>query len=129
MQELIAHLKARPGAINIATPGNGSSQHLATELFKSMARAQIAGEPQGSFGGDGLTVDADGRLYVTGGAGVYVFDRSGRQLGVIPTPRRSITASFRSRLPVMGILSIIAATVSLAAGSTICLASSRPMPE
>ena len=36
-QELIAHLKARPGAINIATPGNGSSQHLATELFKSMA--------------------------------------------------------------------------------------------
>jgi gluconolactonase len=56
--------------------------------------ATLEGEPEGSFGGDGLTVDADGRLYVTGGAGVYVFDRSGRQLGVIPTPRRSITVAF-----------------------------------
>jgi len=54
----------------------------------------LEGEPQGSFGGDGLTVDADGRLYVTGGAGIYVFDKSGKQLGIIPTPRRAITAAF-----------------------------------
>jgi gluconolactonase len=56
--------------------------------------ATLQGEPQGSFGGDGLTVDADGRLYVTGGAGVYVFDKAGKQLGIIPTPRRSITVAF-----------------------------------
>ncbi|HEY6817391.1 MAG TPA: SMP-30/gluconolactonase/LRE family protein [Croceibacterium sp.] len=56
--------------------------------------ATLQGEPQGSFGGDGLTVDAEGRLYVTGGAGVYVFDKAGTQLGVIPTPRRSITLAF-----------------------------------
>jgi len=56
--------------------------------------ATLEGEPQGSFGGDGLTVDADGRLYVTGGAGVYVFDKAGTQLGIIPTPRRSITVAF-----------------------------------
>lgn len=56
--------------------------------------ATLQGEPQGSFGGDGLTVDADGRLYVTGGAGVYVFDKGGQQLGIIPTPRRSITVAF-----------------------------------
>lgn len=56
--------------------------------------ATLQGEPQGSFGGDGLTVDAEGRLYVTGGAGVYVFDKAGTQLGVIPTPRRSITVAF-----------------------------------
>ena len=56
--------------------------------------ATLAGEPQGSFGGDGLTVDADGRLYVTAGSGVVVFDRTGKQLGIIPTPRRSITATF-----------------------------------
>lgn len=56
--------------------------------------ATLEGEPQGSFGGDGLTVDADGRLYVTGGAGVYVFDKAGKQLGIIPTPRRSITLAF-----------------------------------
>jgi gluconolactonase len=56
--------------------------------------ATMVGEPEGSFGGDGLAVDADGRLYVTGGAGVYVFDGAGQQLGIIPTPRRSITATF-----------------------------------
>lgn len=56
--------------------------------------ATLQGEPEGSFGGDGLTVDAEGRLYVTGGAGVYVFDKAGKQLGVIPTPRRSITVAF-----------------------------------
>jgi gluconolactonase len=56
--------------------------------------ATLAGEPEGSFGGDGLTVDAAGRLYVTGGAGIYVFDKAGKQLGVIPTPRRAITATF-----------------------------------
>lgn len=56
--------------------------------------ATLAGEPQGSFGGDGLAVDAEGRLYVTGGAGIYVFDKAGKQLGVIRTPRRAITATF-----------------------------------
>ena len=56
--------------------------------------ATLVGEPQGSFGGDGLTVDAEGRLYVTGGAGIYVFDRAGKQLGVIPVPRRAITVAF-----------------------------------
>ena len=56
--------------------------------------ATLEGEPQGSFGGDGLTVDAEGRLYVTGGAGIYVFDKAGKQLGIIPTPRRAITLAF-----------------------------------
>ncbi len=36
-KEFIAFAKARPGQLNFATPGNGSSQHLATELFRSMA--------------------------------------------------------------------------------------------
>ena len=56
--------------------------------------ATLAGEPQGSFGGDGLAVDADGRLYVTGGAGIYVFDKAGTRLGIIPVPRRAITVAF-----------------------------------
>lgn len=56
--------------------------------------ATLEGEPQGSFGGDGMTVDAEGRLYVTGGAGIYVFDTEGKQLGVIPVPRRAITLAF-----------------------------------
>jgi gluconolactonase len=56
--------------------------------------ATLASEPQGSFGGDGMTVDANGRLYVTAGTGIVVFDTAGKQLGVIPTPRRAITATF-----------------------------------
>lgn len=56
--------------------------------------ATLANEPQGSFGGDGMTVDAEGRLYVTGGPGLYVFDKAGKQLGIIPVPRRAITATF-----------------------------------
>jgi gluconolactonase len=56
--------------------------------------ATLRSEAEGSFGGDGLEVDSEGRLYVTGGAGIYVFDKTGTQLGIIPTPRRAITATF-----------------------------------
>ena len=56
--------------------------------------ATLVDEPQGSFGGDGLTVDAEGRLYVTAGSGIVVFDTAGKQLGVIPVPRRAITVTF-----------------------------------
>ncbi len=51
-------------------------------------------EDSEGFGGDGMTVDAEGRLYVTGDAGVYVFAPDGTKLGVIPVPRRSITLAF-----------------------------------
>jgi gluconolactonase len=55
--------------------------------------ATIAGEPEGSFGGDGMAVDADGRLYVTTGQGIVVFGKAGKQLGAIPVPRRAITVT------------------------------------
>jgi gluconolactonase len=44
--------------------------------------------------GDGLAVDALGRLYVTSSPGVQVFDRDGRYLGLIPTPRNVISVAF-----------------------------------
>ena len=37
--------------------------------------------------GDGMAIDAEGRLYVTSGPGVQVFSADGKYLGVIPTPR------------------------------------------
>jgi gluconolactonase len=52
--------------------------------------ATLARDTQG-FGGDGMEMDNEGRLYVTGDAGIYVFAPDGSELGVIPTPRRSIT--------------------------------------
>jgi gluconolactonase len=44
--------------------------------------------------GDGLAVDAAGRLYVTSAPGVQVFASDGRYLGLIPTPRAVISAAF-----------------------------------
>ncbi len=49
---------------------------------------------EGGFGGDGMAVDNQGRLYVTAAAGIYVFDKGGAQLGIIPTPRPAITLAF-----------------------------------
>jgi tripartite-type tricarboxylate transporter receptor subunit TctC len=41
VSELLAHAKARPGAINYASGGNGSGPHLATELLKMLAGINI----------------------------------------------------------------------------------------
>ena len=39
IKEFIAHVKANPGKLTYGTPGNGSSPHLAGEMFKDQARA------------------------------------------------------------------------------------------
>jgi|KBSMisStandDraft_5_1062788.scaffolds.fasta_scaffold26670_5 gluconolactonase len=44
--------------------------------------------------GDGLAIDAAGRLYVTSAPGVQVFDEGGSYLGLIPTPRSVISVAF-----------------------------------
>jgi tripartite-type tricarboxylate transporter receptor subunit TctC len=43
--ELVAHAKAKPGALSYASPGSGSSGHLAAELFKSLAGVEIVHVP------------------------------------------------------------------------------------
>jgi gluconolactonase len=60
---------------------------------------EFARLPAGS--GDGMAVDAAGRLYVTAGGGggsaapgVHVFAADGRHLGHIPSPRNLITVAF-----------------------------------
>jgi len=47
--------------------------------------------------GDGMAIDAAGRLYVTSGPGVQVFDAAGTHLGLIPTPRSVISVAFSGR--------------------------------
>ena len=44
--------------------------------------------------GDGMAIDADGRLYVTSAPGVQVFSADGKYLGVIPAPRNVISVAF-----------------------------------
>jgi tripartite-type tricarboxylate transporter receptor subunit TctC len=51
LQELIAYARARPGALNYSSPGNGSQPHLTAELFSAatgtrMVHVPYRGAPQ-----------------------------------------------------------------------------------
>jgi tripartite-type tricarboxylate transporter receptor subunit TctC len=48
--ELVAHLRARPGALNYASYGVGSSPHLAAELFQTMTGTKLVHVPYGGGG-------------------------------------------------------------------------------
>ena len=55
---------------------------------------RVFGKLDGDDGGDGMAIDAGGRLYVTGNLGVHVLSPTGLHLGLIPAPRRPITLAF-----------------------------------
>ena len=68
-------------AFDVARPGELANR-------RDFAKLEAGGS------GDGMTVDTEGRLYVTSGPGVQVFDKAGSYLGLIPTPRSLITMTF-----------------------------------
>jgi tripartite-type tricarboxylate transporter receptor subunit TctC len=45
VKELVALLKSQPGKLNYASSGNGSTQHLAGEMFKQLTGTQIVHVP------------------------------------------------------------------------------------
>lgn len=50
---------------------------------------------EGGGNGDGMTIDSEGRLYVTSGnPGIQVFSGEGKYLGIIPLPRSSSSVAF-----------------------------------
>lgn len=51
-------------------------------------------KPDGNGGGDGLTVDEKGNLYITSGLGLQVFDPSGKKLGIIAIPEKPANVAF-----------------------------------
>lgn len=51
-------------------------------------------EGQTGRGGDGLTVDVKGNLYITSGLGLQVFDPSGKLLGIISLPEAPANCTF-----------------------------------
>jgi gluconolactonase len=63
----------------------------------STANRRDFGSLNGDNGADGMAVDSESRLYVTGNAGVHVLSPHGAHLGLIPTPRRPITLAFSGR--------------------------------
>jgi gluconolactonase len=51
-------------------------------------------KPGEESGADGLALDRDGRIYITTGTGVQVFDRKGAYLGTIKVPRQPANCAF-----------------------------------
>lgn len=53
MKELITYARANPGKLNFATPGAGSTNHLAVELLKAMAGIDLVHVP---YKGTGIAI-------------------------------------------------------------------------
>lgn len=51
-------------------------------------------EGKSNTGGDGLTIDTNGNLYITTGLGLQVFSPEGKQLGIIPIPEHPANVTF-----------------------------------
>jgi gluconolactonase len=71
-------------AFDVQPDGSAKSQ-------REFAKLQMGGT------GDGMAIDAAGRLYVTTpapGLGIQVFSPDGKYLGLIPTPRNAISVAF-----------------------------------
>ena len=89
VQELIALIRARPGALNYATSGIGGSSFLAAELFKSMARADMVRVNYKS-GGLALTelMSGEVQLYFANAGNVAPHMKSGRLRALAVTSAR-----------------------------------------
>lgn len=83
-----------PDGRTLYVTNNTDIQAFDVQADGSTRGRRTFGSLQGDTGADGMAVDADGRLYVTGALGVHVLDANGRYLGLIPTPRRPIAVAF-----------------------------------
>ena len=70
VKELIALAKSRPGMLTFASGGNGTTNHLAGELFKSLARVDMQHVPYKSAGPAMIDVMAGHVDMMFGGAGL-----------------------------------------------------------
>ncbi len=90
VQELVALARARPGVMNVASAGLGTTQHLAAEMFRSIARIDVVHVPYN--GGTHIMTDLmTGRVEIHFGVPTSVLEqvRAGhiRALAV-STPKR-----------------------------------------
>lgn len=99
VQELVNQLKSRPGQSIFAYPGNGTSGHLASELFVRQARLEVSGVP---YKGQSEVINAVSRGDVAFGfvtvAGTMQQVKAGRikALGVTSTRRSALVPELPS---------------------------------
>jgi tripartite-type tricarboxylate transporter receptor subunit TctC len=94
VKELIAFAKARPGQLNYASGGTASSNHLATELFKSMAKVSIARiQYKGTGPATNAVIAGEVQLMFPAAAAAVPYIKSGRlrALGVSSAAPSSLT--------------------------------------
>jgi len=91
--ELIAHAKANPGKVNMASAGNGSAPHMAGELFKMMTGIDMVHVPYRGQG-QALTDLLGGTVQVlfatAPGTTEYVTSGKLRALGVTTATRAQV---------------------------------------
>ena len=88
VKELIALAKAKPGQLNFASPGTGTTGHLGLEMFKMMARVDMVHIPYK-------------------GAGPAVADLLGGQIGVAVVSVSSAQTNIKAgRLRALGVTSV-----------------------
>lgn len=102
--DLIALAKARPGAINFASSGIGSTAHLSSELFKHMAGINIVHVPY-KGAGPALTdlIGGQVQMLITGFSGAAPHVKSGKL--------RALGATGAKRMSAMPLLPTIGETV------------------
>ena len=91
VQELIAYARARPGELNYGSSGNASSNHLAGELFRLLAKINIAHVPYKGLP-QAVTDLLGGRLQIVFGSPSSTLPaaRDGKlRLLAVTTPKRS----------------------------------------
>ena len=94
VKELVALAKAKPGAINFASSGSGSTAHLACELFRSMTAIHIVHVPY-KGAGPALTdlVGGQVQMMFTGVSSTLPHVKSGRL--------RPLAVSSAKRVPIL----------------------------
>jgi len=101
VQDLINFLKSNPGKVNVGSSGNGTSIHLAAELFKTMTGTQMEHVP---FRGSGPAVTA-----LMAGDVQLMFDNLPSSLGGIQSNRlKALAVTSAERSPSLPDLPTIA---------------------
>ena len=90
VQEFIAHAKANPGKLSYGSPGQGSSPHLAGEMFKRMTKVDIVHVPY-KGAGPALTDMLGGQLqfWFDPGPGLKHVKEGKLKLLAVGSPNRS----------------------------------------